>query len=110
MICTKCQVGFRPEKNGVFVAEMFEDNQKIYAVWHADLWKCPVCGIEVVAGFGNNPIKEHYQGDLESMIAKIKEKGGTVIYDRESAMRKREFNEHFEKEWRKFIHYENQRA
>jgi len=30
-------------------------------VWYADLWRCPKCDHETVAGFGNGPLKEHFE-------------------------------------------------
>lgn len=47
--CVKCKCEFHPEKNGVIL--------EIYgALWHADLWKCPSCGMEIIAGYGFKPM------------------------------------------------------
>ena len=68
MVCVQCKVKLRPERNGVHVVETFgEDSDEPYKLWRADLYKCPKCGVEVVAGFGapfNNNYAEHYQSDF----------------------------------------------
>jgi hypothetical protein len=50
--CAKCEVDLRPEKNGVWLIEMFQHDTEPYSIWHADLWKCPKCGVEIVSGYG----------------------------------------------------------
>lgn len=47
--CVRCQCEMHPDKNGV-VLEIYG------ALWHADLWKCPVCGTEIIAGYGFEPM------------------------------------------------------
>jgi len=46
-----------------------------YELYDADKWKCPKCGIEVVGGFGYNPISAHYEPDFQKMIKHYEEKG-----------------------------------
>ena len=81
MVCVTCQVEFKSEQNGIWLAEMFLKNEKIYKLWHADLWKCPGCEKEIVAGLSNQPVSEHFQEDLEERVRLLKEKGERVIYD-----------------------------
>lgn len=51
-ICAKCQVEFRVQTNGVVLVSM--------AIWgpheirRADLWKCPICGVEILSGFSRD--------------------------------------------------------
>lgn len=87
-ICVKCQVEFKPEKNGVYVVEMMMKNTKVYKLWRADLLKCPVCGFLIVAGFAQYPMMEHFQKTpdgkiIEEVIEKLKSDGATIIYDKE---------------------------
>ena len=82
-VCVKCEVELRPEKNGVIVAEMFQNNEKIYKLWEADLWKCPLCYFEVVLGFAQSPFQEHFQGNCEKIVDELFLKGRTIIYDKE---------------------------
>lgn len=82
MVCTKCQLPLFPKENGVYVAEVFLSPPQPCKVWMADLWGCCECGMEVVAGFGNNPIKEHYEEGFEELLGKVK---GKVVYSYERA-------------------------
>ena len=82
-VCVKCEVELRPEKNGVIVAEMYQNNEKIYKLWEADLWKCPLCYFEVVLGFAQYPFQEHFQGNCEKIVDELFLKGRTIIYDKE---------------------------
>lgn len=61
MVCVKCEIEFRPEKNGVHVHELMRNDTAVYKIWDADLWKCPGCGILVVAGFGQKPLAEYFE-------------------------------------------------
>ena len=78
MVCVNCEVELKPEKNEVRIAEMFQRNTAIYKLWDADLWQCPICKTQIIAGFGQECIVEHYQPDFE----KIKELG-IDYYDKE---------------------------
>lgn len=49
-VCVKCQVKFRPEKNGFKVIDLFLNNSKPYQIWDADMWECPQCGTQKIAG------------------------------------------------------------
>jgi len=82
-VCAECEVEFRPETNGVIVAQMFMGNTKIYKLWNGDLMKCPICGKKIVAGIGNNAFAEHFQANLEEVVEKYKKVGIPVIYARE---------------------------
>ena len=83
-VCVKCEREFKPETNGVIVAEMFQKNTKIYKLWRADLYKCPVCGVEIVVGFGQYPIAEHFTDDCERIVNDAVATGNRrVIYDKE---------------------------
>ena len=45
-ICVACQTSMRAEKNGVTVHYAYDTYQM------GDLYKCPVCGNEIITGFG----------------------------------------------------------
>ena len=62
-VCVKCEVDMRPEMNGVGLLDMADYGP--VKVWDADLWKCPKCGIEVVAGFGSNAIVHHFEDTFQ---------------------------------------------
>ena len=83
-VCAKCETSYKPEENGVYVAEMYQKNTSIYKLWCGDLWKCPVCSHEIVIGFGN---PTHCSDEnLEAKVIELKEKGRTIIYDNERIM------------------------
>lgn len=82
-VCVNCEVELKPEHNGVIIAEMFQNNSKLYKLWEADLWKCPECGLEVILGFAQQPFMEHWQGPIEQVLEECRESGRKIIYDKE---------------------------
>lgn len=75
MVCVKCQVKLKPERTGVHVVETFgRGSNEPYKLWAADLWKCPDCGFEVVAGFGGNNYAEHFEADFSKLLEKAEPK------------------------------------
>jgi hypothetical protein len=48
------------KRNSVTVEERLED-QGPYKLWDADLYECPECGVEIITGFGQGPLAEHFQ-------------------------------------------------
>ena len=68
LACCKCGVSLVPENNGVYVIELFTKEEIPYKIWHADRWKCPICGKEIMAGYGQNPISEHYLPDFNNRL------------------------------------------
>ena len=83
MVCVKCEVELKPRTNGVLIQEMFQNNTKTYKLWMADLWQCPKCLTQIVAGFANHPLMEHFQGDIESEVQRRRDLGYTIIKDNE---------------------------
>jgi len=76
-VCAKCNIRYepkrnrsatemRPKKNGVYVIEMADFGP--YKVWHADLWECPKCGHLTIAGFGTEPMAEHYDEKFQKVL------------------------------------------
>ena len=72
-VCPKCGVEMHPERNGMGVLDMTDFGP--YALWDSDLWKCSVCGVEIIGGFGNGPISAHFQDDFEKLVAAYRAKG-----------------------------------
>lgn len=70
--CVSCQRFLRPLKNGVRVLEgkpiisgakpgRSEDHLwDPYKLWHADLWHCEGCGVEIITGYGQSPEMQDY--------------------------------------------------
>lgn len=102
MICVKCQCQFRPKVNGAIVLDMppgpapdnvilaHLDNTVVemagfgpYKLWHADLWACPGCSFEIVAGFAMNPFAEHFEKDFAEKLEKAVQTARRLVYDYE---------------------------
>ena len=66
-VCARCQVELYPKKNGVGAIAMGDSGPE--AIYDADLWRCPNCGLEVVLDFGNKPIREHFHPDFAAVVA-----------------------------------------
>lgn len=85
--CVRCQCFYRPKKNGQAVIEGMptpmdgeattRDGPEIrgrrqpgawqpYKLWIADLWECPDCGHELIAGWATGPLLEHYQPEFNA--------------------------------------------
>ena len=67
-VCVKCEVELYPEKNDIRVLDTMPGGSP-YKIWCADKWKCPICGIEIVTGFGLGPIAEHYEPGFDDLLA-----------------------------------------
>ena len=82
LVCTTCHCELKPETNGTVVVETASFGP--YKVWNADTWKCPGCGVEIVAGFGENPIRQdHFREDFSSWLENVISKATRVEYDNE---------------------------
>ena len=81
MVCVECEVELKPEENGALIIENASFGP--YKVWYADVWSCPKCQHETVAGFGNNPIAEHYHEGFQEWLEKAKSRARRIIYDNE---------------------------
>ena len=57
-VCVSCESEMWPAKNGVYVEEHIH-NGDAFKIWHADLYHCPICGVEVITGFAIKPTA-HY--------------------------------------------------
>lgn len=87
--CVKCRCFYRPKRNGIHALEgmpipvrgeeRIRDNGEIrgrrlptawqaYKVWQADLWECPDCGHELIAGYGRGPVLERHDEDFNRKV------------------------------------------
>ena len=83
-ICIKCSRFFQAVKNGYWFTEGMPvvddarpgnedaDKWKPYKVWASDKLECPGCGAQILAGFAQKPIREHYMIDFEEVRKKLK--------------------------------------
>ena len=90
-ICVKCQIPFRNIKSGVSVIDMFSSPSKPYKIWHADLFECPICKVQIVNGFADRPFAHHFEADFERRL--LQSGGDSPVYNYEhieDALRQKE--------------------
>jgi DNA-directed RNA polymerase subunit RPC12/RpoP len=75
-VCVKCNREMRPEKNGVGCLDLADFGP--YKIWDSDLWKCPGCGYEILVGFGQKAVAEHFQAHFEQVITGYRQAGALV--------------------------------
>jgi hypothetical protein len=66
-----CGRFMRVRKNSVTVEELTDDGAA-YKLWDADLFECSECGAEVITGFGQGPIAEHWQPSYRAQRDRLK--------------------------------------
>lgn len=71
IVCRDCRRVMRMERAGIY-AHFLRDDGTPYQVFAADLWKCPACKIEVLHGFGQHPVLNHFDPDFTGMLTKIR--------------------------------------
>ena len=81
IVCVECEIELKPEENGILLIEFASFGA--YKAWYADLWKCPKCGTEIVSGFGNSPIMEHFQDGFSTWLEEARKKASRVVCDYE---------------------------
>ena len=65
-----CGRFMRCAKNSVTVEELVDDGSG-YKLWDADLWECPDCGHQIIAGFGKAPLAYHWQPTYAEQRARL---------------------------------------
>jgi hypothetical protein len=75
-VCPECECEMRPETNGVGVLDTTDNGP--YALWDADLWKCPKCNKKVVGGFSYLPMSEHFRADFLALVKRYKQAGKLI--------------------------------
>jgi len=68
--CVTCQTYLATRKNGIVVLETLDDGRP-YKVWQADLLECPDCGFQIITGYGQRPMAEHYQAGFDSELQRV---------------------------------------
>ena len=73
LVCRLCLRWFRRMHVGVYVEERTRvaGESVPYRLWHADLHECPSCGYQIVAGFGTEPVAEHYEPEYAGLSEKL---------------------------------------
>lgn len=82
-VCVKCQREMRIDKCGVNVILMAYEPPQPFEIWRGDRWKCPKCGAEVVARYGDRAIAMHFEPTFDEELAKLRESFTTYeVYER----------------------------
>jgi len=71
-VCVPCKLFFKIKKNGVAIEEGMphgDGSWGPYKLWMGDLWQCLGCGAEIIRGFGNDRIAEHYEPGYAAAVA-----------------------------------------
>lgn len=69
--CVNCQTYLYAKQNGVLVLETMDDCVSPYKIWRADLFACPDCGYELISGFAQEPISEHFMPDFQQLLGHV---------------------------------------
>ena len=69
--CAGCQTYLRPRKNEITVLQTMDEEGKPYKIWNADLWECPTCGNQVILGYGQQHITEHYMDNFAHWMNRV---------------------------------------
>ena len=77
IVCSECQVEFRPTTNGVKVIEYASFGP--YKIWEADEWECPKCLALVVTGFAQEPRAEHFEDGFDDLLSRFKKSCPNLI-------------------------------
>lgn len=78
LVCVECQIQYRLVKSGNKVIDMFLYPPQPYKVRNGDRWECPNCGHQIIAGFSELPLAEHYQDDFSGVLGLALEDENTI--------------------------------
>lgn len=81
-VCVPCGLTFKVEKAGVSVFEMFKSDKEVYRIWQADKLRCRGCGVEVIYGFGQRPLAEHFQDGFKEKVDAIPAESRIYWYEK----------------------------
>lgn len=82
LVCIRCECELRASTSGTVVVEMASFGP--YKVWNGDTFKCPGCGIEIVGGFAEEPMRDdHYASDFADWLKTIVTNARRLVYDNE---------------------------
>jgi len=69
-ICTKCQREYKVKKQGIVteLMGMFGGKLASHELYSSDLWECPMCGHQIVGGFGEEALARHFEEKYEEIL------------------------------------------
>lgn len=79
--CVKCQIGMKFTESGTWCITMFGDPPQPYQIWSSDKYRCPVCSSEILAGYAERPIAEHFQETFDIALEKAMNGSHVIQYE-----------------------------
>ena len=76
-VCVNCRREMRCSKTGR-VLEMVSAGRP-YQLWSVDEFKCPTCGMRVLAGYGRAPMAEGFDEDRYATMKEYEETEKNVV-------------------------------
>lgn len=73
LVCPKCRLRMLPKRQDVAAEQM--SSMGGYQVFAADLYSCPECGVEIVAGFGAKPLAHYLDDEYEGAVSMQSRRG-----------------------------------
>jgi hypothetical protein len=70
IVCVTCLLELRCVKTGETSIEGAAFGP--YKLWQSERYGCPQCGFEVLAGFAQERIAEHYEPSFNETVARLK--------------------------------------
>ena len=70
MACASCQTYYAARQNGVYVLETMDDGTP-YKVWQADLYECPSCGHQLVAGYAGQALAVKHEDNFNFYLEQV---------------------------------------
>ena len=72
-ICVKCQKEYKVEKQGVTTELMttFSSKPASLELYDSDLWECPMCGHQIIGGFGQRPFAQHFEENYQEVLKEV---------------------------------------
>lgn len=71
IVCVKCQAEMMPKKLGVTVIRTSGTPPTAVSIWRADLFGCAICGVEMLARFGHEPVIELHERGFKKALTDI---------------------------------------
>ena len=75
-VCVKCEMEYKVKKMGISVIEMASFGA--YKIWGADLFECPKCHNQIVAGFSEKAA-EHFEKGFQEYLEQVTENGNFIL-------------------------------
>ena len=69
----------RPKMNGVIGLELADFGP--YKIWFSDLWECPACGFELLTGFAQTALSEHFKDDFKECLHKFRDEDKRPVFE-----------------------------